>query len=242
MINFLHQTHYHSSWRLILEQALGRMDEQYLEFLLSDTRWLPGMDKVFNAFMLPFEQVNYILLGESPYPRAASANGYAFWDQSVGEIWSTNGLSKSVNRATSLRNFIKMLLVAAKKIPIDKTTPQNIAKINKDSLIETNQELFEKLLASGFLLLNASLTLDNTSVRLSSKQWKPFLREILLAIQKKRPIPTLILLGNVAKHLADDVSTLPFPKIIAEHPYNLSFISRPDVIQLFKPLNLLQKV
>ncbi|MCD8542805.1 MAG: hypothetical protein LRY69_05295 [Gammaproteobacteria bacterium] len=109
-------------------------------------------------------------------------------------------------------------------------------------MIETNQELFEKLLASGFLLLNASLTLDNTSVRLSSKQWKPFLREILLAIQKKRPIPTLILLGNVAKHLADDVSTLPFPKIIAEHPYNLSFISRPDVIQLFKPLNLLQKV
>ncbi|MCD8542804.1 MAG: hypothetical protein LRY69_05290 [Gammaproteobacteria bacterium] len=98
-----------------MEQALGRMDEQYLEFLLSDTRWLPGMDKVFNAFMLPFEQVNYILLGESPYPRAASANGYAFWDQSVGEIWSTNGLSKSVNRATSLRNFIKMLLVAAKK-------------------------------------------------------------------------------------------------------------------------------
>lgn len=242
MINFLHQTQYHSSWRLILEQALDKMDKTYLEFLLSDASWLPGIDKVFNAFTLPFEQVNYILLGESPYPRAASANGYAFWDQAVGEIWSKNGLSKSVNRATSLRNFIKMLLVAAKKIPMDHPTAANIAKINKELFIQTNQELFEKLLASGFLLLNASLSLESTSVRLSSKKWRPFLREILLAIQQKKQRPTLILLGNMAKHLANERCTLPFPKIIAEHPYNLSFISRPDVIQLFKPLNLLQKV
>ena len=55
-------------------------------------------------------QVNYVLFGES-LPRRASANGYAFWDAAV-KIMVSFGNSKTVNRATSLLNILKMLLIA----------------------------------------------------------------------------------------------------------------------------------
>src|SRR5690349_3968920 len=102
----------HPSWQSCLHSALQSMDKAYLDALASTPDWLPGPDKIFNAFSLPVSKVNYLLFGESPYPRAASANGYAFWDAAVSDLWSPQGLSKKVNRATSLRNFLKMLLVA----------------------------------------------------------------------------------------------------------------------------------
>src|SRR5579872_5478996 len=89
------------SWHACIKQGLAEMDPLYLETLYTDNQWLPGSQNIFNAFSLPVAKVNFLLLGESPYPRAASANGYAFWDAAVKELWSETGLSKSVNRATS---------------------------------------------------------------------------------------------------------------------------------------------
>ena len=239
--NFMSQTHYHPTWEALLTRGLQAMDATYLQSLLETQRWLPGIGKIFNAFSFPKNSVQYILLGESPYPRAQSANGYAFWDQSVTDLWTPTGLSKPVNRATSLRNFVKMLLVASGNLDIKNTSPEAIAKLDKSNLIQTNQELFEKLLEHGFLLLNASLTLGNTSVSLSSQQWLPFLKTLFPVLCQNRPRPTLILFGNIAKNAADKINTKAFPKIIAEHPYNLSFISNQDVIKLFKPFELLTK-
>jgi uracil-DNA glycosylase len=238
---FISKTNYHPTWEALLTRGLQAMDASYLQSLLDTPRWLPGIAKIFNAFSFPKNSVKYILLGESPYPRAQSANGYAFWDQSVTDLWSPTGLSKPVNRATSLRNFIKMLLVASGDLSIDNTQPEAIARIDKSHMIQTNQELFEKLLEHEFLLLNASLTLGNTSVSLSSQQWLPFLKTLFPVLCQNRPRPMLILLGNIAKNAADKINTKAFPKVVAEHPYNLSFISNPDVIKLFKSFQLLSK-
>src|SRR5690348_5345377 len=100
------------SWQQCLAEALTKMDSAYLEELYANAHWLPGSKNIFNAFSLPVSKTNYVLFGESPYPRAVSANGYAFWDAAVNQLWSDTGLSKTVNRATSLRNIIKMLLIA----------------------------------------------------------------------------------------------------------------------------------
>ena len=78
----------HTSWRPLIRQALGTMDQAYLNALSERPTWLPGKLKLFNAFSLALEDTQYILFGESPYPRAGSANGYAFWDAAVEEIWS----------------------------------------------------------------------------------------------------------------------------------------------------------
>ena len=105
---------------------------------------------------MPVAQTHYVLFGESPYPRAKSANGYAFWDAAVTDLWSESGLSKAVNRATSLRNIIKMLLVAEGKLTLVHTGQADIAKLDKTGLIATNAELFQQFLTHGFLLLNAT--------------------------------------------------------------------------------------
>ncbi len=130
------------SWQEIVNAALSRIDSNYLANLKRQSHWLPSPEKIFNAFSLPKSKVNVILLGESPYPRQASANGYAFWDATVNLLWSNMGLSKQVNRATSLRNFIKMLLVAGNFLTLKDTRQLAIQTLNKQSLIQTNQELF----------------------------------------------------------------------------------------------------
>lgn len=234
----------HPSWHTCLKLALQQMDPHYLEKLHCTQSWLPGPNKVFNAFSIPIDQVNYLLIGESPYPRAASANGYAFWDAAVGNIWSPDGMSKQVNRATSLRNLIKMLLVAQDLLNPPHFNQADIAVINKTNLIETNAELFSHLVNHGFLLLNASLVLHPNKehpVKKDALAWRPFLQHVLHALLKERPGLKLILLGKIAQIIEKLLPNQTIKKCCAEHPYNHSFITNQEVINFFKPLHLLNK-
>lgn len=89
--------------------------------------------------------------------------GYCFMDAAVRDIWSDSGLSKQVNRATSLRNFVKMLLVADGMISPDQTGSDTmkeisaIARQEASPFIRTLPEMQETMIANGFLLLNAAL-------------------------------------------------------------------------------------
>lgn len=226
------------SWHKILHHALAQMDQDYLYDLIQDSDWLPGMNAIFNAFSLPRQKINYILFGESPYPRAQSANGYAFWDAAVDNIWSETGLAKPVNRATSLRNIIKMLLVAEGKLTPNNSTQSEIAKIKKTIYINRLPELFNNFSKNGVMMLNATLVYQNGKIRYHSKYWLAFINSLLTQIQSQSI--TLILFGKIAQIIDKLTSSTPFEKIYAEHPYNLSFISNPDVIQLFQPMNLLR--
>lgn len=230
-----------SSWHDCLTQALKKMNPDYLESLYKTTDWLPGHHKIFNAFSQPVDQTNYVLFGESPYPRQTSANGYAFWDAAVDQLWSDTGLSKPVNRATSLRNILKMLLVAEGELQPAQTSQAAIAKLSKQKLIKTNNELFNNFLSHGFLLLNATPVLRANQVRQDAREWQPFISHVLLFIVEKRPEVELILLGNIANSIEKLISHHETRRFYAEHPYNLSFITNPKVIQFFQPLRLLCK-
>ncbi|MDD5549578.1 MAG: uracil-DNA glycosylase, partial [Sulfurovaceae bacterium] len=98
------------SWDINLEL----INQSYLKFLENDIGYIPKKENIFNAFKtLKKNDVKYVLFGQDPYPRELSATGYAFIDGNVKSIFEKNGtLSREVNRATSLRNFIKMTLVA----------------------------------------------------------------------------------------------------------------------------------
>ncbi len=228
------------SWQACLNQALAKMDPDYLAQLYHNSEWLPGHEKIMNAFTLPVNKIKHILLGESPYPRAKSANGYAFWDAAVTDIWSETGLSKPVNRATSLRNIIKMLLVAEGALQPYATSQTDIAQINKESFIKTNSEFFNHFLSHGFLLLNTSLVLQSTAVRKDAKAWQPFIKHVLHFLYEKNPNVQLILLGNIANTVDKLIEQLPIKKWYAEHPYNISFILNPAVLEFFRPFNLLK--
>lgn len=229
----------HPQWLPIVEKALKTMSPEYLEQLdNAQETWLPGPEKLFNAFSLPKNKTCYILFGESPYPRAASANGYAFWDGAVSKIWDAKGLSKPVNRATSLRNWIKMLLFANGSLTHDFSQPA-IAKLNKTHWVQTLDQLFQNLLHHGFLLLNASLVLSHRPVQKDVTAWRPFMVSILEQLAQEKSTIQVILLGLKAQPIAK-LCPAPLTYFSAEHPYQISFITNPNVIEFFKPFDLLK--
>ena len=225
----------HAEWHDILERAMKQMDQQYLQALTRNEEWLPGINQLFNAFNIPLSSTRYILMGESPYPRVASANGYAFWDAAVDSLWSETGLSKEVNRATSLRNFMKMLLRARGDLREDVSQPA-IANLDKSQYIQTCSALFQACLNHGFLLLNASLVFTEGKVAYHAKQWRPFMHDLFTQLVDIRPTIQLLLFGRIANQLPE---TLLFPNLVSEHPYNISFITNLNVIEFFKPFDLL---
>lgn len=224
----------HPEWHPLLSAALTQVDSAYLSHLLEQS-WLPGIGALFAAFSLPLAHTQYLLLGESPYPRAKSANGYAFWDAAVGSLWSSTGLSKEVNRATSLRNFIKMLLHARGDLQTD-FSQQAIAKLNCDRYCQTATDLFRAMIKQGFLLLNASLVYEYNAVPYHAKQWRPFMTYLLNDLAATKPHLQLLLFGKIANQVPEAKF---FSTIQAEHPYNLTFITNPNVLNIFRPMDLL---
>ncbi|WP_133129259.1 uracil-DNA glycosylase family protein [Legionella yabuuchiae] len=227
----------HPEWRDLLKAGFKQMDHDYLERLWHHEDWLPGKKQLLNAFSLPLSSTEYLLFGESPYPREQSANGYAFWDDSVGTLWSETGFSKAVNRATSLRNFLKMLLHARGDLQLD-FSQEAIANLDHSKYVQTAPDFFGSLIDKGFLLLNATLVYSEGKVNYHAQKWQPFMHFLLTQLAELKPSVKLIMFGRIAKQLPE---MQLFSHIIAEHPYNLSFITNEDVIEFFKPLELLVK-
>jgi len=225
----------HPEWQEIIRAGLSAMDQNYLLDLQKKSDWLPGENAIFNAFRQPLSKTEYLLLGESPYPRAESANGYAFWDAKVHELWSEKGLSKAVNRATSLRNLMKMLLFARGNLS-DDFSQLAISKVDKSSLVHTIDDLFQNMINSGFLLLNASLVLSQERVSYDAKHWKIFIDCVLHQLSELKPSIKLVLFGKIANQIEHKKQ---FNCLIAEHPYNISFITNKKILEFFKPLSLL---
>lgn len=243
----------HPSWRAALTKglhAVAEADPAYLPNLSADT-YLPTEGRLFAAFAQPLEEVRYVLVGEGPYPREQSATGVCFMDGAVESLWSDKGLSKQVNRATSLRNFMKMLLVADGMLSIDNASGEAIAAVSLkvraigSPFIQTLTELQANLTRHGFLLLNAALVFRaHVPPVKEAKAWQPFVRAVLLAlagnaVQGKPPM--LVLWGKIAEQLNALEVTRDFPRAVSEHPYNLSFIGNETMQKLFGPMRLLQK-
>lgn len=245
----------HPSWRPVLTkglEAVAEADEAYLPALAADT-YLPTNGRIFAAFSLPLDAVRYVLVGEGPYPREQSATGVCFMDGAVESLWSEKGLSKQVNRATSLRNFMKMLLVADGLLLAESASGEAMAHISLKAraigspFIQTLTELQSNLTRHGFLLLNAALVYrPHVPPLKEAKAWQPFLLTVLAALadqadrQGVKP-PMLVLWGKIAEQLNALAPTSRFPKAVSEHPYNLSFIGNVTMQTLFGPMLLLQK-
>jgi len=228
-----------NSWLPLLSEALLQLDPSYLEFVLEDNSYIPNQNKLFNAFKtLPKERVKYILFGQDPYPREQSAIGYAFIDGAVKNIFSESGLSKEVNRATSLRNFIKMALVADGRLSLEDTSQTAIAALDKSDLIETIEELKSNFEKQGVLLLNTALLFtDKRDSKRHIKAWEPFTRYLLENLDNTIE---LILFGNHAKEIIKKFQPKQKSTLLP-HPYNTSFISLKECHTLFAPLSLLKR-
>ncbi len=190
--------------------------------------------------------MRYVLVGEGPYPREESATGVCFMDGAVGALWSEAGLSKQVNRATSLRNFMKMLLVADGQLQESDTGGVAMAPVAARAradahTIQTLAQLQHNLLARGFLLLNAALVFrQHVAPVKDAKAWRPFLQTVLGELASLPSAkPTLVLWGKIAEQLQALSEAAQLPQAVAEHPYNLSFIGNKGMQGLFGAMQLL---
>lgn len=236
----------HPEWQPLLGEALLNVDPDYRQQLIDDSNWLPGVDNLLSAFQRDLKNTRYLLIGESPYPRKESANGIAFYDAAVGNLWSENGLSKPVNRATSMRNMIKTALLAEGHLQRDedgKISQASIADVDKTNLIQTMPELFDNLHQRGFLMLNATPVLH--SQRKPAKEalfWKGFLQSLLaLLVESVDHQITLVLWGKIAESIEALPSAIPYRKLVSEHPYNISFIDNPQMQLFFTELKILAR-
>ena len=228
-------------WQEILQRAYQNLEPEYRTFLETDSSYFPSSSQYFNAFTtLPRHKVKYILFGQDPYPRKESAGGYAFIDEKVQTLFSQTGLSKEVNRATSLRNFVKMSLVARGDLKKEDTSQEAINQIDKHALINSIEELRINFEKNGVLLLNTALIFtDKKSSTKHVKAWRPFIKSLLKELEEDAP--KLILFGTHAKELKKRLPLEKFETIEVEHPYNHTFISNPEVLELFASMNLLEK-
>ena len=250
------------SWRPHLLrglEAVAKANPGYLPALAADD-YLPTQGRLFAAFAQPLDRVRYVLVGEGPYPRAESATGVCFMDGAVGELWSPAGLSKPVNRATSLRNFMKMLLVADGQLQPGNTGGAAMAPVAAAALsngfvqtgsvqtgsvqtgtIQTLAQLQDNLTKQGFLLLNAALVFrKHVKPAIDARGWLPFLQTVLAVLAGLDTPPTLVLWGKIAEALRKLPETEGLPQVVAEHPYNLSFIEHQGMQRLFGPMELLR--
>jgi uracil-DNA glycosylase len=228
----------HSSWHQILESAFSTLSREYQHFLLTDSRYFPDKNNLFNAFKLPLEETKYILFGQDPYPREESAIGYAFIDGKVKNIFGKNGLSKEVNRATSLRNFMKMALRCEGVLKED-FSKEAIIMIDKSPYIDSIMQLKENFEKNGVLLLNMALVFTTKEdSKKHVKAWDSFVKSLLLQLQDREI--KLILFGKMAEVLAKVDEAAPFDKEMMPHPYNINFITDERAYRLFKPMQLLR--
>jgi uracil-DNA glycosylase len=233
------------SWRPHLLKGLEAVAAARPDYLpaLAQDRFLPTEQRLFAAFALPLPAVRYVLVGEGPYPRAESATGFCFMDGAVGDLWCDTGLSKAVNRATSLRNFMKMLLVADGQLTAGDTSGAALAPVaaraRENGSIQTLAQLQDNLTHQGFLLLNAALVFrPHVAPVIEARAWLPFLQTVLAAL--KGSGAKLVLWGKIAEQLKKLPECAELAQVCSEHPYNLSFITHPGMQQLFGPMNLLR--
>lgn len=226
-----------SSWDLRLEL----LNKDYLDFLQNSQNYIPKKENIFNAFKtLKKNNVKYVLFGQDPYPRELSATGYAFIDGNVKSIFEKNRtLSKEVNRATSLRNFIKMALVARGDLNKDDLSPQAISSLDKNNFINDIWQLKDNFEKNGVLLLNTALVFtDKKSCVFHAKEWEAFILGMIDKLDSQKV--KLILFGSFAQSLYEKNKSLQkFDAFACEHPYNISFITNEDVIEFFRPMDLL---
>ncbi len=231
----------HNSWKEILKKSLYSLDKQYLDFLDTDATYFPDKNNLLNPFKtLSLDNTKYILFGQDPYPRTESAIGYAFIDAKVKTLFaSESGFSKEVNKATSLRNIMKMLLLCEGELSND-FSKDAIKKINHKKYINSIIELKNNFEKNGVLLLNSALVFTKKEdTKYHVKMWKSFVNTLLEEVKDKNI--KLILFGNISKEIDKLNSSKSFEKVQVTHPYNISFITNKKVLEVFCPMKLLEK-
>lgn len=163
-----------NNWNFIfnipsLNSILNYLDKEYR----SNTPILPSKNKVLEAFkQCPYEKVKVVIIGQDPYPQPGYATGLLFANPK-----DTKELSPS------------LLLIKD--------------RIYKDFYLTTpNQFKFDCTLQNwanqGILLLNSALTVVTNKPGSHSNLWYPFIKDLVIELNKRLHGIIYILIGSNA--------------------------------------------
>ncbi len=191
------------AWQSFLEEGLDvvAFHRTLRNHLNAYDEVIPRKEDLFNAlkYVEP-QEVTCVLFGEDPYPRITSANGVAFWDAEI-KSWQdkTNG--------NGLKNILKALLVADDQA--DYFTPiTECRQIAVNAEFPQPNQLFERWLNQGILLINTSMTYSSPQdKRKHFSFWQPFHRALIQALNRRTPSPFYVLWGRKAWRWEADIRT-----------------------------------
>ena len=220
----------HDSWRDLLGEQLRTLDDAFALTLEADAAWLPGADSCLAAFSVPRRDVRVVWLGESPYPRPESATGLSFQDGVVEEIFRGDGrLARRINRATSLRNLLKAWFVATDRLAVGRTSSCDVRNMDRDGLVTRLEEVFDRGRQSGWLWLNAGLSLRPECAKTAQiRMWEPLVKVVLGDVSARDA--RVALMGRFAERF-EPVSANP---LVSVHPRREEFMANAEVTGLLR--------
>ncbi|MXW50084.1 MAG: hypothetical protein F4Z84_07495 [Gammaproteobacteria bacterium] len=220
----------HPSWRNLLCEQLQNLDEAFAEELEADPHWFPGADRCLAAFSVSRFDVRVVWLGESPYPRQESATGLSFQDGAVDEMFRSDGrLAVRINRATSLRNVLKACFVATDRLAVGQTSSDHVRLMDHNGLVTRLGEIFDRGQQSGWLWLNAGLSLRPELPRTAQiRNWEPLVNAVLQDVSARGA--RVALMGKFAERF-EPVCHNP---LVSVHPRREEFMVNQDVTGLLR--------
>lgn len=153
----------------------------------------PEPELVFNSLVLtPLNQIRVVILGQDPYHQSGQAMGLAF------------SVPKSIKNPPSLKNIFS-----------------NLHKFNHIKEIPESGDL-TSWAQQGILLLNTSLTVEDSCPNSHSKYWKDFTDSLIKYISDTLPNIVFVLFGSNALDKYSLIDKSKHNIIISSHPSPLS--------------------
>ncbi|CAL6004539.1 Uracil-DNA_glycosylase [Hexamita inflata] len=202
------------------------------DYYLNNTNLLPSPELRFRALDLVEspDNVKVIILGQDPYPNAASACGISFLDAQIKSFLDPQ-------MAPSLRNLLKSLL-KYKNLSFN-NMEEFRSLIKQKFTFKDPMSWFTALSQQGVLFLNAALTFESTeTLSKHQKFWKQPVLEIFKQIMQHSN-PVFVLMGSQAQKFEIEILKLKgqFRIVKTKHPVVNDFISEG----LFQQIEAAQK-
>ncbi|MDR2579412.1 MAG: uracil-DNA glycosylase [Fibromonadaceae bacterium] len=176
----------HASWTPIKSLLYETLNEKILPNL-SNTKYQPEREDIFNVFKMPVSDIKVIILGQDPYPTEGNAMGYAF------------------------------AVPADKKIPASlRVIKEEIVKEFAIPCLANHEHPEWRTLKdwrdSGVFLLNTALTIEAGKIGSHLGYWKNCIGSVIKYISKTHPCIWMLwgkkaqsFKGNICNALAFDI-------------------------------------
>lgn len=139
---------------------------------------VPPKDDIFKAFLrCPYDKLNVVFLGQSPYPQKGIATGLAFGNK----------------EGTHIDEYSPSLRVI--KESVIKYCSNDLPFGYVDDLFPT----LERWAEQGILLLNSALTINVGEPDSHLGLWRTFISKLIKNISTKKPDTIFVLFGETAK-------------------------------------------